>query len=322
MVDNCFYDSNEYKAGDAALPDAAYAITYEIKGKSGQALKIRKLPHHNKSVTSPADNASLDIPRLKNAIARVNQVTDAPAAKVKTATSHLNAHADATYRKIKKNSTDEENHRMDGANKPGTEIVAPVVAPAEPKTFSMDDVKTLVATQVGEALSRQRSELEQKFAADTSILKTHMEAEQARAYSLEVDSFVGKVADGKATPAFQKVARHGLIGNKNVTIRYYNDTKKEYEAITLQQFVEKISATADFDNIGTGETSTEVSSDGTTTTVVKKHSDPKAGDDKKIFSAADVKSMSADPVKFAAFMQEHSGSLAGFKSNSSKGDTK
>lgn len=303
MVGDCFYDASEYKAGDAALPDAAYAIVYEVKGKSGKMLKVRKLPHHTSGVKSADDNSSLDIPRLKNALSRLNQ-TDAPAAKIKAAGSHLNSHADASYRKPKKNSTDVENSRMPTeAEKP----VVPVVP--EVKSFSMDDVKTLIESKVGEALSKQREELEKKFAIDTNNLKIHVEAEQAKSYSLEVDSFVSKIADGKATPAFQKVARFGLIGNKNMTIRYFNDTEKKYEDITLQDFVNKIAATADFDNVGTGETVTETNAEG----VVKKHTKPVK--DAKVFSAEDVKAMTADPVKFAAFMKEHSGSLSGFKSS-------
>lgn len=296
MVGDCFYDASEYKAGDAALPDAAYTVVYEVRGKSGKMLKVRKLPHHTSGVKSADDNSSLDIPRLKNALSRLNQ-TDAPAAKVKAAGSHLNTHADASYRKPQKHSTDVENNRMPEADKP----VVPVVP--EVKSFSMDDVKTLVESKVGEALSKQREELEKKFATDTNNLKAHVEAEQAKSYSLEVDSFVSKIADGKATPAFQKVARFGLIGNKNMTIRYFNDTEKKYEDISLQDFVNKIAATADFDNVGTGETVVETTAEG----VVKKHTKPVK--DARIFSAEDVKAMSADPVKFAAFMKEHSGSL-------------
>jgi hypothetical protein len=312
MVENCIYDASEYKAGDAALSDAAYAIIYEVKGKSGQMLKVRKLPHHNKSVTSPTDNGSLDIPRLQNALARLNQ-TDAPASKIKTAGSHLNDHADATYRKKKNSTTDEETCRMDEARKPGTEVVPPAAPPADAKAFSMADVKTLVETQVSEALSRQRAELEQKFAADNAVLRTHMEAEQARAYSLEIDSFVGKIAEGKATPAFQKVARYGLLGNKGMTIRYYNDEKKEFSNISLQDFVNKIAETADFDNVGTGDKKVEVGPDG-----VKKHSDTKKADS-KVFSAEDVKAMAGDPAKFAAFMKDHSSSISGFKSTAASG---
>jgi len=311
MAESCIYDANEYKAGDAALPDAAYAVIYEVKGRSGQMLKVRKLPHHNKGVTSPADNGSLDIPRLKNALARLNQ-TDAPAAEIKTASGHLNSHADATYRKPKKNSTTEENYRMADDHKPGTEIAPPVAPPADVKTFSMADVKTLVQSSVSEALSVQRAELEQKFAADNAVLRAHMEAEQSRAYSLEVDSFVGKIAGGKATPAFQKVARFGLLGNKNLTIRYFNDEKKEYENISLQAFVNKISETADFDNVGTGDRIVEVGNGGE-----KKHSAPKT--DSKVFSAEDVKAMTNDPAKFAAFMKDHASSMAGFKSTAVSG---
>jgi hypothetical protein len=307
MNNDCIYDASEYKAGDADLPDAAFAIVYESKGKSGKMLKVRKLPHHTKEVTSPTDNSSIDLARLKNALARLNQ-TDAPAAKVKAAVTHLASHADATYRK--KHSTTAENHRMATNSQPGTADVQPPKAPpAEmPKAFSMDDVKTLVQSSVGEALAKQREELDKKYSTEIATLKAHNEAEQVKAYSLEVDSFVGKIADGKATPAFQKVARFGLMGNRGLNLRYFNDEKKEYENITLAQFIEKIAGTADFDNIGTGEATTEVASGGS-----KKHSAP-AADGQKVYSAEDVKAMANDPAKFSAFMNEHKGALNGFKS--------
>ena len=204
---------------------------------------------------------------------------------------------------------------MDESNKPGTEVIPPAVAPpavTPTKAFSMDEVKSFVQAQVSEALTKQRIELEQKFVADNAALRLHMEAEQARAYSLAVDSFVGKIADGKATPAFQKVVRCGLIGNKDVSISYYNNEKKEFEPISLQVFVDKIAATADFDNIsnGNGETR-EVGADGK----VKKNSDPKV--DKKVFSSDDVKAMANDPAKFAAFMKDHS--IPNFKSTAASG---
>ena len=80
-----------------SLPDAAFAIVY-TKGKT----KIRKLPHHNKNVKSPTENSSVDIPHLRNALARVNQIKDTPASIVSKAKTHLENHAKALLKTHKK----------------------------------------------------------------------------------------------------------------------------------------------------------------------------------------------------------------------------
>jgi len=65
----------------ASLPDSAYAIVETVNGK-----KVRKLPHHNAG-------GKLDLNHLRNALARVNQVTGVSSAAKARARSHLLAHA-------------------------------------------------------------------------------------------------------------------------------------------------------------------------------------------------------------------------------------
>jgi hypothetical protein len=65
----------------ASLPDSAYAIVETVNGT-----KVRKLPHHNAS-------GKLDMNHLRNALARVNQVTGVSSAAKSRARSHLLAHA-------------------------------------------------------------------------------------------------------------------------------------------------------------------------------------------------------------------------------------
>ena len=56
-----------------------------------------KLPHHVNSVTNPDDNDSVDIPRLRNALARFNQVdwNEFPEGTRTKTRAHLERHADS-----------------------------------------------------------------------------------------------------------------------------------------------------------------------------------------------------------------------------------
>lgn len=63
------------------LPDSAFAIVETVNGK-----KVRKLPHHDSA-------GKLDLAHLRNALARVNQVSGVSSAAKSRARSHLVAHA-------------------------------------------------------------------------------------------------------------------------------------------------------------------------------------------------------------------------------------
>lgn len=82
-----------------SLPDAAFALI-EPAYKRGETddKRARHLPHHNASVKDPNDDDSVDLPHLRNALARVNQIqpiTDSISAEEarKKALAHLQAHA-------------------------------------------------------------------------------------------------------------------------------------------------------------------------------------------------------------------------------------
>jgi len=70
-------------ATKTGLPDSAYAIVYQPKGGGA---KVRALPHHSSS-------GALDLPHLRNALARWNQVTGVPSAVKQAGLRHLKAHA-------------------------------------------------------------------------------------------------------------------------------------------------------------------------------------------------------------------------------------
>lgn len=82
-----------------SLPDAAFAVI-EPAYSSGdtQNKNARHLPHHNKGVTSATDDASVDLPHLRNALARANQITPvtdsiSEASLRAKAMAHLSGHA-------------------------------------------------------------------------------------------------------------------------------------------------------------------------------------------------------------------------------------
>src|SRR3972149_4659110 len=78
------------------LPDEAFAIILDggekdTEGKT-KLRSLRKLPHHNSNVKSGDENDSVDLPHLRNAIARLPQVNMSLEQKKETL-SHLQAHA-------------------------------------------------------------------------------------------------------------------------------------------------------------------------------------------------------------------------------------
>jgi len=83
--------------GDSSFPDAAFMVEKGAEKKDGKTLqKYRHLPHHNKNVKSSTENSSVDIPHLRNALARVNQVKpvkETSSGFRKRAKAHLERHA-------------------------------------------------------------------------------------------------------------------------------------------------------------------------------------------------------------------------------------
>lgn len=78
------------------LPDSAFAIILSggKKDNTGKTVPrtLRKLPHHNASVKSSTENSSVDIPHLRNALARLPQSDLTQEQKTK-AEKHLQNHA-------------------------------------------------------------------------------------------------------------------------------------------------------------------------------------------------------------------------------------
>jgi N4-gp56 family major capsid protein len=78
------------------LPDEAFAVILPggHKDETGRTTprSLRKLPHHNHLVKDPDDDSTVDLPHLRNALARLPQ-TDLPPEYRERAERHLRAHA-------------------------------------------------------------------------------------------------------------------------------------------------------------------------------------------------------------------------------------
>ena len=84
------------------LPDAAFAAVF----KTAEKMERRVLPHHINTVKAGADNGTVDVSRLRNALAMFGQLKGVPSAVKAKAMAHIQAHADAILkgRKVTKES--------------------------------------------------------------------------------------------------------------------------------------------------------------------------------------------------------------------------
>jgi hypothetical protein len=105
----CFFDSLAV-FGDRSWPDAAFVVEKGAeKDSDGRTLqKFRHLVHHTKNATDPMAHGTVDLPHLRNALARVNQVKpikESAANFRKRAKSHLQRHAKAVLESYKSKSS-------------------------------------------------------------------------------------------------------------------------------------------------------------------------------------------------------------------------
>jgi hypothetical protein len=92
--------------GDRSWPDAAFLVEHgATKDADGKTLqKFRHLVHHSKGATDPNSNSTVDLPHLRNALARANQVQPVVEDKAgfqKRSMAHLQKHARALLKTYK-----------------------------------------------------------------------------------------------------------------------------------------------------------------------------------------------------------------------------
>jgi hypothetical protein len=96
--------------GDSSFNDSCFIIEKGAEKNPNPTTehqflqKYRKLPHHTKNATDGLSNSTVDIPHLRNALARVSQIStikEDKAGFISRATAHLQRHAKALLKTYK-----------------------------------------------------------------------------------------------------------------------------------------------------------------------------------------------------------------------------
>lgn len=209
------------------LPDKAFAIILSGGEKDDEGKttprSLRKLPHHNKSVTSASENESVDKPHLRNALARWDQ-TDAPADVKNRAKSHLVKHAKALDIGEYSITENEEDENMSTDTQKSAEEVQSTVVNVDVNvdevfekrladiTEELDGVKATLTEKDEsiETLTAKNSELTGLIGerdSEVTNLKDELGKIKQAQKEERINNYVeGLKREGKVTPAMEKNA--------------------------------------------------------------------------------------------------------------------
>lgn len=181
------------------LPDAAFAYIEPCYGKTTDNKNARHLPHHNKNVKNPNENDTVDIPHLRNALARVNQIkpicpnTNRETA-IKKARAHLLKHAKALLKTYQGGDVEEDE--------------------------DIKAIKELVEEiEMKEEMEKMKEEYEAKISALEAELKKYKEKELA-AFREEVKELLEK-ANMEAPEGFNEMSKEELKELKLKALEQY-----------------------------------------------------------------------------------------------------
>lgn len=217
------------------LPDAAFAIILPggKKDEEGKTVPraLRKLPHHNESVTDPNDNESIDIPHLKNALSRLSQTSLTPEQKQK-ALSHLRAHAKAL-------EIGEAAEMAENLIKEEVKNMEKLKEEMERMKQEMDNLKS-----ERENLKQEKEALEAKY-SDIEKAKKEAEAklaeQRAKVKAERIKNFIAEQKKaGKVLPKFEKELEALLKSATDQKAYTYQDDDKKEVNLSQLDLVERI----------------------------------------------------------------------------------
>lgn len=234
-----------------SLPDIAFAIVLpggekDDEGKT-KPRSLRKLPHHNETVKDPNEKDSVDLPHLRNALARVSQmkgVTDEQRAK---AQAHLDKHkaqfdmSDSLERNSPLNDTDNEQlatvtAELTEANARNEEVsvqLAEAASKITELTAQVDDAQTKaaeVAVQLDESnakLADATAKLVEVEAARTLL------AEDAANIKTMVDLCAKEIKEKASDKDFYGAATMSYMGSE-MQYMHDRDIRKSMEALAAE----------------------------------------------------------------------------------------
>ena len=209
------------------LPDAAFAYIEPCYGKSTDNKNARHLPHHNANVKNPNENSSVDIPHLRNALARVNQIkpvcqnTNRETA-IKKAKAHLLKHAKALL-----------------------------------KTYNAEDIETdenlkaindmVINMDYEEKIENMKKEYEEKILALEAKIKEYEEKEIA-AFRDEVKNLLEK-ANMDIPENFTEMGKDELMNLKLKALEQYAEKLEEEKKVNPVRIKEESKDKAGFNII-------------------------------------------------------------------------
>jgi len=148
---------------DSQLPDAAFALVKRVDGK----VTKRSLPHHGPNVKSATENGSVDVGRLRNALAQINQVKGFTAAEIAAGKKHLCMSIEVLLKSHqKKNKAASENK---GASQMDLEQM---IAELQSKLDALEDKDSTTAKEYSDqidSLTQVQAAMEQKIADATKL---------------------------------------------------------------------------------------------------------------------------------------------------------
>lgn len=212
---------------DSKLPNAAFAL---IKRDSSGKIIKRSLPHHGPSVKNPSENSSIDLGRLRNALARINQVDGFTTSEISRAKSHLETHARALLpsKKDGKASDNEREEIMDPITKKIAELQDQLDAFEDQKSEAalklMGEIKYLndLKGNVEETAKKQEATFSEQMKERDAKLTEYAENQKKLAAQLanmaeknrqlEVSKFYDLLIAENHAPAVAKAARDVLMG--------------------------------------------------------------------------------------------------------------
>lgn len=268
---------------DSKLPDAAFALVKTVDGR-----KQRALPHHGPQASSPTENSSVDLGRLRNALARINQVKGFSSGDIAAAQRHLDAHAKALLKTDKKAkaSTDEGAEDMNELKERITALEGRIaslddteknselgVALQEQLDFLNAQLEAIPA-KLEEAQQKVAEEFQAKFDTQTSklqALETQVQTFEVERYKRTInDRCDALIRDGHYPAAVNKMRDIALSMDMGVTIKMSEDGK-DREVSFVEAVAEVFSALPEEAKV---DQSTSLSNDTTP-------SDDKPADEKK-----------------------------------------
>jgi hypothetical protein len=241
---------------ESKLPNAAFALIK--RDASGKVVK-RSLPHHGPSVKSPTENGSVDKGRLRNALARWNQVSGFSAADKKRGLSHLQSHARALLPTHKPKRTaategertmnfdemiadladkrdavvDQESPLIQQYNERIEELTALKEKWEASEKKMRDEMEGNFDTKLSEKLAERDKDLEKLREASAKAAAQLAEMNEKNR-QLEVEKLCDELAGQKQVPAVVKAVRDVLLNEIQDTNRTEDDGK------AIVRFSEKV----------------------------------------------------------------------------------